>query len=100
MPRGRTREGRSRAALMRASTTTRPLLKTTDHGDAIAVQGRHVGAVGDRWVEPFLAANLPLLRRLELAHEVRASPELHVRLTPGPRIGAIPLRNPSTRKVA
>jgi len=99
MARGQTKKGRSRAGLVVAATSTRPLLKTRDHGDAVAVRARDIGASGDRWVEPFLAANLQALRRLDLRHEVRASPELQVMLVPGPRIGAIPLLSPTTRKV-
>ncbi len=100
MARGRTKKGRSRAALMAAAPSSRPLLRTCDYGNPIAVHACDVGATGERWVEPFLAANSIGLRRLQLRHEVRADPELRVMLAPGPRIGAIPLLSPSTRRVA
>jgi hypothetical protein len=37
---------------------------------------------------------------LDLQYEVKADPTLRVLLKPGPRIGAVPLLNPSTRRVA
>jgi hypothetical protein len=100
MARGATKKGRTRAATIAAISSTRPLLKGHDHGEPIAVRARDVGATGERWVEPFLAANAVGLARLDLRHEVRADPELRVLLRPGPRIGAVPLLSPSTRKVA
>lgn len=100
MARGQTKRGRARASLMAASATARPLLRAVDHGEPVEVRAAHVGAVGDRWVDPFLAANLDGLRRLGLRHEIRADSELRVLLTPGARIGAIPLLSPSTRRVA
>ncbi len=96
---GQTKRGRVRASLMDPISSARPLLRGFDHGEAIAMYARDVGAVGDRWVDPFLAANVVGFRRLELRHEVRADPELRVMLKPGPRIGAIPLLSPTTRKV-
>jgi hypothetical protein len=99
MTRGQTTKGRARASRMAAVPPSRPLLKGYDHGEPIAIQARDVGATGDRWVEPFLAANMPGLRRLAMHHEVRADPVLRVLLRPGPRIGAIPLLSPATRKV-
>jgi hypothetical protein len=100
MPRGQTRMGRSRATLMAAVTLSRPLLKAHDHGEPVSINARDVGATGDRWVEPFLAANMAGLRRLGLHHEIRVDPVLRVLLKPGPRIGAVPLLSPATRKVA
>lgn len=100
MGRGRTRKGRSRAGLMSAVPSSRPLLKGRDHGKPVLIRARDVGATGDRWVEPFLAANTAGLRRLALRHEIRTHPELRVALKPGPRIGAIPILSPATRKVA
>lgn len=98
--RGQTRKGRSRAALMAAVSSSLPLLKAHDHGEPVFIHARDVGATGDRWVEPFLAANTVGLRRLGLHHELRVDPVLRVMLKPGPRIGAIPLLSPVTRKVA
>ncbi len=100
MPRGRTQRGRARAAPLDAAPSARPLLKGRDHGEPISVRAEDVGAAGDRWVEPLLAANGDGFNRLELRHEVRADPELRLLLRPGPRIGAIPLLNPWTRRVA
>lgn len=100
MARGQTTKGRTRAALMAAVPSSRPLLRACDHGEPIAVHARDVGATGDRWVEPFLAANAAGLRRLDLWPEVRADPVLRVMLRPGPRIGAMPLLSPATRRVA
>jgi len=100
MARIQIRKGRPRASLLAADPAARPLFRTRDHGDPIAIQGREIGASGERWVEPFLAANLVGLRRLGLQHEVRADPDLRVLLRPGSRIGAIPLLSPATRKVA
>jgi hypothetical protein len=85
---------------MAADSAAKPLFKTRDHGDPIAIHAREIGASGERWVEPFLAANLVGLRRLGLQHEVRVDPDLRVLLRPGSRIGAIPLLSPATRKVA
>jgi hypothetical protein len=100
MLRRQTKKGGARSALLRAATASRPLLKGRDQGDPIVVRGPEVGAAGDRWIEPFLTANLPGLRRLELRPEVRADPEPRLLLVPGPRIGAIPLLSPATRRVA
>ena len=100
MARGQTRKGRSRAALMAAVSSSRPLLKAHDHGEPISIHAQHIGVSGDRWVEPFLAANAAGLRRLGLHHEIRVDPVLRVMLKPGPRIGAVPLLSPGTRKVA
>lgn len=100
MARGQSRQGRSRAALMATPPSARPLLRGRDHGEPISIRARDVGATGDRWMEPFLAANAAALRRLDLRAEVRADPELRVALTPGSRVGAIPLLSPATRRVA
>ncbi len=100
MARGRGKKARSLGTLAAAVATSRPLLKALDHGEPIAVEGRDVGASGDRWVEPFLIANQAGLRRLELRPEVRADPTLRVLLRPGSRIGAIPLLSPATRRVS
>lgn len=99
MARGQTRKGRYRAGLLSAVTSARPLLKARDHGEPVSVRGRDIGAAGERWVEPFLAANSAALKRLDLRHEVRADPEVRVLLRPGAKIGAIPLLGPATRRV-
>lgn len=95
-----TKKWRSRAALMTAVPTSRPLLKARDHGPPVSICAHEIGAVGDHWVQPFLAANMAGLRRLALSHEIRVDPVLRVMLKPGPRIGAIALLNPATRRVA
>jgi hypothetical protein len=77
----------------------RPLLKTTDHGDPLEVRAHAIGASGERWVEPFLQANAPSMQRLRLQVDVCADSEVYVRLTPGARIGAVPLVGPATRRV-
>ena len=75
------------------------LLKTTDHGDPLEVCAHAIGALGERWVEPFLQANAPPMQRLRLQADVCADSEVYVRLTPGARIGAMPLVGPATRRV-
>lgn len=101
--RGRTRLGRERAQrqIELARASGRALLRGIDHGPAIVLRPEHVGAGkrNDRWVEPFLEANRPQLRRLALATEVAYEGEVVLRLRPGDRIGAAPLVSPSTRKV-
>lgn len=91
---------RERVALV--SGKARPLLHGFDHGDPIVVRSEHIGMGrrNDRWVEPFLEANRTALGRLELRPEVAHAGELVLRMHPGPRIGAVPLVSPSTRKVA
>lgn len=97
---GRTQKGRARAERGREwAPRSRPLLRCEDHGDPVALQGAQLGTLGDRWVEPFLAANRAHLARLGVGTEVRAAGGLHVALTPGSRIGAVPLLSPSTRRV-
>lgn len=101
MTRGRTQRGRSRAK--RAATllpAAKELLTTTDHGEPVHVEARHVGASGERWLDPFLEANRALLRRLDVTPTVDTERGLRIRLTPGKRLGAVPLLSPSTRRVA
>ncbi len=101
--RGRTKRGRSRADLAAAVSAARPLFKMTDHtedGSPVKVLAKDIGAFGDRWVEPFLEANRAALNRLAVRAEVRADRELRVELHAGPRIGAVPLLSPATRRVA
>lgn len=99
MARGQTKKRRSPISVMAATPSARTLIRANDHGDPVSVRASDVGAAGDRWVEPFLTANADGFRRLDLRSEVRADPELRIVLRPGPRIGAIPLRSPSTRRV-
>ena len=63
------------------------------------VRAHAIGASGERWVEPFLQANAPSMQRLRLQVDVCADSEVYVRLTPGARIGAVPLVGPATRRV-
>lgn len=101
MARRRTSKGRVRAGnLLAAVPSSRALFKTTDHGEPISIQPRDLGVAGDRWIEPFLVANRPTLRRLDLRPDIRVDPLPRLLLHPGPKVGAIPLLNPSTRKVA
>lgn len=77
----------------------RPLIQTDDHGDGAWIDGTLFGAEGDRWIEPFLAANRQSLTRLAIAPQVEMRQRIGVRLVPGPRIGAVPLLSPRTRRV-
>lgn len=101
MARRRTRQQNARAgSLLVASAVSRPLLRTTDHGTPISISAKDVGAVeGDRWIEPFLEANRGGLERLELKPHVQLDRGIHVQLSPGPRVGAVPLLSPATRRV-
>ena len=95
-----TRTRRHRAALMMAEPLSKPLFKTRDYGNPIGISAKEIGAVGNRWVEPFLSANKAFIRRLNLRVEILADTDLQVLFFPGSRIGAIPLLHPATRKVA
>lgn len=77
----------------------RPLIQAVDHGRAVLLDGVKIGATGHSWVEPFLEANRSNLGRLAVAAEIETRPGIALRLTPGPRIGAVPLLSPSTRRV-
>src|SRR5690606_2073450 len=55
---------------------------------------------GERWIEPFLEANRSHLRRLEVTASLETRGGVALRLTPGPKIGAVPLLSPSTRRAA
>jgi hypothetical protein len=59
-----------------------------------------LGVNGGRWVEPFMVANGVFLNQLAIKADIDSHDELRVRLTPGSRIGAIPLLSPTTRRVA
>ncbi len=100
MPGRKPKGGRSRALLTAAALHSRPLLKTQDHGAPVSIRAHQVGAAGERWTESFLTANLQGFRRLDLRHQIRVDPQPRVVLNPGARIGAVPLLNPTTRKVA
>lgn len=101
MTRGRTLRGRRRALRgLLALPTPRRLLKAEDHGPGVRLNGSDVGASGDRWVEPFLDANRSHLRRIGVTADVVTRGGIALRLTPGSRIGAVPLLSPSTRRVA
>src|SRR6266702_8388855 len=105
-PRGRTTRGRARADLARIWERTRGApepLRTVDHGAAVQVPHALVAPEisHDGRIEPFLGANADVLGRLDLHPEVsttRAGAGL--RLVPGARLGAMPLRSAVTRRVA
>jgi len=100
MSRGRTRRGRERASrALLELPAARPLIRALDHGPDVHVDASVVGASGERWLEPFLEANRANLSRLGVQASVEARRGVRVRLTPGPRIGAVPLLSPSTRRV-
>jgi hypothetical protein len=99
VPRGRTASGRARATARAQPPAAIPLLRTTDEGRPIRLDGKVLQANNDRWVDPFLAANRPALDRLGLAPEVHTSSGLHMLLRPSGRIGAVPLLTPTSRKV-
>lgn len=98
--RGRTAKGRGRAQSRLQLLSARPLLEMEDHGAPVSIEGRDVGAHGERWIEPFLEANRRQLQRLALTPEVETGGGVRLRLTPGNRLGAVPLLSPSTRRVA
>lgn len=100
MRRGRTAQGRARSGYSATAPTTRPLLQTTDEGAPVRVDARTVATTGDRWVDPFLAANRESIERLALMSEVRSIGGVHLLLHPTGRIGAVPLVAPATRRVA
>lgn len=98
--RGRTQRGRERAtrALLELPPA-RPLLHAVDHGDDVRLTGDLLGVAGDRWVQPFLDANHTHLKRLDIRATVDVRSGVSLRLTPGRRIGAVPLLSPATRRV-
>lgn len=101
MSRGRTHRGRERAERqLKEIPAGRPLIRAVDHGPPVWLEAGAVGATGDRWVEPFLEANRAHLQRLGVQARVEARRGLTVQLTPGVRIGAVPLLSPITRRVA
>lgn len=100
MTRGKPQRGRERVSrALLELPPARPLLRAVDHGPGVRLEGAALGAAGDRWVEPFLEANRAHLRRLAVEATVEARGGVAVRLTPGPRIGAVPLLSPATRRV-
>lgn len=100
MSRGRTSRGRERGGFSQEAPKAKPLLKTTDEGDPVRIDGIMIGANGDRWVDPFLAANASAIDRLGLRPEVHSDGGIHLRLRPSGSIGAVPLVAPATRRVA
>lgn len=84
---------------LRTFSSARPLVEAVDHGPAVAVTASTLGLSGDRWVEPFLEANRASLQRLQLEPTIDARSGMKVLLKPGPRIGAVPLLSPTTRRV-
>lgn len=99
MNRGRTSRGRARAGFTGLAPRAKPLLKTTDEGGPVRVDGSMIGANGDRWIDPFLAANGASLDRLGLRPEVHSAGGIHLELRPSGTIGAVPLVAPATRRV-
>src|SRR4051812_12406786 len=99
MARGRTSRGRARMSRAQVPAA-HPLFRTTDEGDPIRIAADVVQAQGDRWIDPFLAANRPALQRLGLTPEVHSSGGLHVLLRPSGRIGAVSLVAPASRRVS
>jgi hypothetical protein len=101
MTRGRTQRGRERATRgLLELPTGRPLIQAVDHGPGVRLDAAQLGVSGERWVEPFLEANRPHLLRLGVTASVETRGGIALRLTPGPRIGAVPLLSPATRRVA
>jgi len=82
------------------SFAVRPLFRLVDHGDPIRIEPSGVGAAGDRWIDGFLQANKPYLRRLDLRTEVETRGGVRLVVHPGSHIGAVPLVSPATRRVA
>src|SRR5476649_691168 len=98
MTRGKTTQGRARSIRTKlAPASARPLLRAVDQGDPVEVPPAALGQSGDRWIGPFLNANGPLLRRLDLRPEVRGDGGVRLILHPGSKVGAIPLLSPATR---
>ncbi len=101
MTRGRTKRGRERASRgLLQIPNGRPLIQAVDHGPGVRLDAATLGASGERWIDPFLEANRPHLRRLGISADVETRDGVALRLRPGPRIGAVPLLSPSTRRVA
>lgn len=80
--------------------SARPLFRLVDHGDPIRIEPSAVGAAGDRWIDGFLQANQPHLRRLDLRTEVETRGGVRLLVHPRSYIGAVPLVSPATRRVA
>jgi hypothetical protein len=101
MTRGKPAQGLARAERLHPSLApARVLIRATDHGDPVRLPAEAIGQSGDRWIDPFLAVNRPILERLDVRPEVRAQRGVQLVLHPGRRIGAVPLLSPSTQKVA
>lgn len=101
MTRGRIRPNRGRVPRgLLDLPAHRPLIQAVDHGPDVTLEAAQLGASGDRWIEPFLAANRSQLRRLGVSVSVRTGAGISLKLTPGPKIGAVPLVSATTRRVA
>jgi hypothetical protein len=99
--RGSIAKGRSRAPLTQPpAPRARPLLRLVDHGDPVKIEPATVGASSEHWIEGFLQANAPQLRRLDLRTEVETRGGVRLVVHPGSHIGAVPLLSPATRRVA
>src|SRR5579871_5151342 len=102
MTKARTQRVRERSArALLELPAARPLIQAVDHDHeaGVRVEASDVGANGDRWVEPFLEANRQNLARLAIQTSVEARDKVGLRLRTGPRIGAVPLLSPATRRV-
>jgi hypothetical protein len=89
--RGRTAQGRARRRRLDLTLPpSQPLIKAWDHGEPVRLDARTVGSAGERWIEPFLAANASALKRLDVRADVSADGGLHLKLVPGAHIGAMP----------
>lgn len=105
-PRGHTRRGRARTELIRVWERTRQApepLRAVDHGASVEVPHALVAPeiANDGWIEPFLGANADAFARLDLRPELSTTRSgAALRLVPGARLGAMPLRSAVTRRVA
>jgi hypothetical protein len=82
----------------------RRLLEATDHGHAVTVPPAHFGLRSDDWgpyADTFLRFNAEPMKALDVRPEVSSSATgLTVKLVPGERAGAAPLRSGLTGRVA
>ena len=101
MKRVRTGRGQTRTArAILELPAARPLVRAIDHGPAVRLEAAKLGISGDRWVEPFLEANRAHLARLAVVPTIETRNGIALLLTPGSRIGAVPLLSPANRRVA
>jgi hypothetical protein len=89
-----------------AAALQKPLLKATDHGSGVTLQAEFFAPAqrGGGWgpfADSFLRMNEPALTKLDVRPEIGSSDAgVRVRLVPGGRAGAIPLRSAQTGHVA